>query len=664
MVNINISQMMPHELLYSFVVRTAYENEMTAGEFARNFMLDAGSSPDTRRNIAVPFGSTVYIPNLASALGISPLELYLNTTVFSGTSPLMSSGKQSRIVNYSFREKAGLYPNLIGHPQSDISTLKYCPVCRNENIQEHGFAWLHRDHHMPGVKVCYRHGVKLIQLDIAPRYQGYELYIPETDPEPADSIHIRYAGFAHDFLEGRFEFDSTICRKMMLAAEKSHLSDEEFGILLETDRESYFRTLRKCRKQFDEWKLLAGLFAVFGYVEEIPQHNDEDLKGRFLSSLDSYRVLSELSGTIVEMSKNDNSEPFITTPVGFMTGWRAPSDDPDTEVEKFRHVLSLTYNDEFEPLDPPSSKMRFLHKNCGKIIVASARNAAERGLICSCQNKTFTNEEFAREKVEISGNYELLSINNKILTIRALDCEHVFDVDSALWTRKPGCRVCFRKRHENTVFKYKNGANDTSYDPAESFKREVAAVAGDAYVVTGEYVNAVVPINILHKACGHIKSYLPVNFLHGARCGCDKFQPRGKEFLEYVRTRSCGRYEICGTNNAKQYLIRDMVTGEVKAMTRCYIIQELERNLSLVLPLEKKGQMIDPIQMYLEKATDYLADIISEDGTFDRKTLHIPGISERKLISVIRILKERGVIEKARGKNSLYRFNGSKGVAV
>lgn len=515
---------------------------------------------------------------------------------------------------------------------------------------------------MPGVNACYRHGVRLITLDIDPRYQGYELNMPQKDPNPADNIQIQYAVFAHDFLDARFDIDSTICRKMILTAEKDHLSDAEFNILLGVDKESYFRMLRKCRRYIDEWKLLAGLFAVFGYVEDIPSHNDEDLKVQFRASLDKYKVLSKYSGTIIKMSKNNNGIPFITTPRGFTIGWRDPSDDPDNETDKFSEILKFTCNDEFEPLDPPSARMRFLHKKCGEVIVSSARNASESGLICACQNRTFLNEEYAREKVEQVGNYKLLYVNNKVLTIRALDCGHVFDVNSALWARKPGCRICFRKRHENTIYKYKNSTDDESYNPSEAFKREVAAVAGDAYVVTGKYVNAVEPINILHKTCGNIKSYLPVHFLHGARCGCEKFQPRGKDFFAYVRIRSCGRYEICGRNNAKQYLIRDTITDEVKAMTRCYIIQELERNLSLVLPLEKKGQMIDPTQIYLEKATNYLSHITRGDGFFDRKTLHIPGISERKLISIIRTLKEQGIIEKAGGRqSSLYKFNGING---
>lgn len=660
MININISKLMQNELLYSFIVRTAYENEMTASEFACNFILEDCISPETRRNIAIPFGSTVYVPELAKALGKSPLELYIGTTVYPGTSPLMSRGKQCRMINFSFRKKAGLYPNLIGHPQTDASTLKYCPVCRDEDIREHGFAWLRREHHMPGVQACYRHGVKLVSMDMDPRYQGYELYLPQTNPEPADRLHISYAGFAHDFLDARFDFDSTICRKMMLNTQKSCLSDAEFSILLGTDRKSYFRSLRKCRRQFDEWKLLAGLFAVFGYVEEIPQHSDERLQEHFMSCLDGYKVLSDYSGTIVEMCKEDSAEPFITTPWGFTTGWRDPSDDPDDEAEKLRSIISLTCC-EFEPLDPPSENMRFMHTSCGKTIIASARKVAEHGLTCPCQDKTFLNEEFARKKVEEAGNYELISVNNKVLTICSLDCGHIFDVDSALWTRKPGCRVCFEERHNDTIFKYRNSVDDGSYNPAEAFKREVALAAGDAYVVTGEYVNATEPISILHKTCGHTKSYLPVAFLHGARCGCEKFQPRGNEFIVYVRLRSCGRYEICGTNSAKQYLIRNTITGEVKAMTRCYIIQELERPLSLVLPLEKKGQMLDPAQMYLDIAMDYLSNNTEADGIFDRKALHIPGMSKRKLISVISTLKKQGIIGKIGGVNSLYRFYGKNG---
>lgn len=97
------------------------------------------------------------------------------------------------------------------------------------------------------------------------------------------------------------------------------------------------------------------------------------------------------------------------------------------------------------------------------------------------------------------------------------------------------------------------------------FIAEVKAIAGDEYVVMGEYVNAKVPIRILHTVCGTENMQAPTDFKAGKRCaycsgvGMDttQFHKRilnlvGTEYTvvgEYVsaRTHIELRHETCGT---------------------------------------------------------------------------------------------------------------------
>ena len=103
----------------------------------------------------------VYIQNIASILKTDPFDFYLKSTIYSGTAPFMSAEKQVRVINWSCRENSYKYPKLIGAPKQEISQIKYCPICREEDMKQHGFTWLRRAHHMPGVTACWKHCINL-----------------------------------------------------------------------------------------------------------------------------------------------------------------------------------------------------------------------------------------------------------------------------------------------------------------------------------------------------------------------------------------------------------------------------------------------------------------------------------------------------------------------
>ena len=182
------------------------------------------------------------------------------------------------------------------------------------------------------------------------------------------------------------------------------------------------------------------------------------------------------------------------------------------------------------------------------------------------------------------------------------------------------------------------------------------------YEVVGKYINANTLIGILHKKCGRINDYIPVHFLHGSRCSCEKnLIPNGEEFKDYVRCRSCGLYEITGIDSAKRYLICNMSTGEVKAMDKAFIVQELERPTpSSVLPVSAKGEYSDPFNARLSKVMTAISTNYSDGSLFEMKDLLSTGLSGRKLIPVIRALRKDGFIEKLVGTSAKYRYAGGK----
>ena len=111
----------------------------------------------------------------------------------------------------------------------------------------------------------------------------------------------------------------------------------------------------------------------------------------------------------------------------------------------------------------------------------------------------------------------------------------------------------------------------------------------------------------------------------------------------------------------KRYLVRNTVTGEVKAMDKAYIVQEIERPTpSSVLPVPVKGEYGDPFNARLSKVLTAISADYSVGQIFDIKDLQNTGLSCRKLIPVVKTLRKEGFIEKLKGSSGKYRYTGGR----
>lgn len=219
---------------------------MPADKFAMHYVHNLPSEMDpNERPIALSPGSTTFIPKLASVLGMQPLDLFMKTTLYPGTAPLTDPGKQIRIINSAFRNVYP-YPRLMQDPQSDLSRLRYCPVCAIEDRRNHGFSWLRRAHQMPGVGACWLHGVRLRDAIVNTRSSESYVKFPVVKAIPADRIEIDYAAFAGNFLNARFELDAVTSLQLYIQYTNSQSSwfreiprDERDDLLKELNEFEY-----------------------------------------------------------------------------------------------------------------------------------------------------------------------------------------------------------------------------------------------------------------------------------------------------------------------------------------------------------------------------------------------------------------------------------------
>ena len=653
------SKQMPDELLFSYVYRLADNNVLAPKTFIKLYFRTP-ADPSGKIS-AIPYGSTIFMHLLADCLQVDPLDLFLNTSIYPGTAPLMSSDKQFRVIASALRANSWMYPNLIGKPQSDISVLRYCPECATEEIVKHGFAWLHRSHHMPGVTACCEHGVKLITVADNPVRFPSKLILKKHDPVPAEDIETEFAGFARDFLQAAFDTNSFAIRCMAtryIAPEVINRCEKSnYSLLFGCDSETFFRNFRKFRSGIDGKKLLVALFAVFGSVRDIPliQHfpsND------FLKVAEGFQLLSPYKGTCLRMIGNRSS--FVTTPSAFIAGWRNTEDDLPNEQDQFLRIMKNTMTD-YEPLDPvsaPGKEIRLLHKSCGKVFSTGLKDIISGGAECPCLAKRTDNINYLREQVEDSGKYQFISKSEDgMLVIKSNDCGHIFHVDYANWSREKGCRICMANRHQETIFKFKTCSNDF-YDSDTAFRQRVQDLTGAEYSVIGRYVNCQTPVDMKHEKCGQITTFIPDSFLRGVRCKCSRY-PDGKEFIHYVEVRSCGIY--VARPYKSNYLVTNTVTGDTTVMSKHHIIQELERpTKSDRLPLSEKGEyVLIPAKSNNEKVIDFLSKHVVSGSLFFKSDIKIPGLTPTQLGHVIGCLKEKGILKSAGGRPVQYIYKGN-----
>lgn len=104
-------------------------------------------------------------------------------------------------------------------------SLCYCPACAKEEIEKHGEPYWHRKHQLPGVEVCLKHRLKLIESEMTLRFINhrfvpliYELAIhgfgPETRME--DSFYIELASDVDWLLEHGLDLGGRENLEMMM----------------------------------------------------------------------------------------------------------------------------------------------------------------------------------------------------------------------------------------------------------------------------------------------------------------------------------------------------------------------------------------------------------------------------------------------------------------
>ena len=604
-ITLNIPPLMEDELLYSYIGRLADANGMSVNTFTSTYIRDPKNDGYPKSRIPGP-SAAEYIMKLCKVLDVNPADFYRKTTIYPGYAPLIRANVQMHFVNSAFRGKKK-YPRLITTPKSEIKCLKYCPICMKKERKRYGFSWLHRAHHMPGVKVCYKHNVFLMQYDYSHvKYSPMPDFSGKTIPADTKNFtpEIEFAVFAKEFLDREFDTSAVQLRNFLVKDEPSYMSyiprDFErltralFNFVL-MDYKDFLKSIQKPTIFKSPESLLKALY-LRHYMHNITLSRDEDIWQKLIEKSSDYYFYKPSNSTLL-LSKHKNSkEYFVTTAFGFISGWRQPEHDLRIpEDKKFRQILHNLWDDEYVPLSEfknLNDSMRFFHSVCEKECSFPAKNPIELGYGCTCQ-KGIT-EKKARKYVEKDNLFQLLDYQESnprpLLKIKSLECGHEFSCYWDQWRRIQKCRVCMQKYRRTEIL---DKGRPTHYgigiDPAERFKNDIMQLVGEEYTLVSPYKDLITNVNIRHNKCGKILTMKPDEFLRGRRCDCVVF-PYGKDMIRYIEERSCGLYS-CVEQHGTTYTLMDTYSMTYITLKKAMILQEFERPTpSEILPLPTKGE--------------------------------------------------------------------------
>ena len=529
------------------------------------------------------------------------LDIYLDTSLYSFYSILFSRLQQTYYIHSVLRPYNK--NSLIGVDGSKLllNGLKFCPMCKKEEIKQTGGFYYHRSHQLPGVNVCHKHKCALHQYE-GEKGQEFSNEVKSSEIKLRGTFEQEYAYsiFAKDLLDSRLDTDSlelndiiiNELKKMNIDVKKNefykfhdYLKDKGLINFLETKNyTSFFKVGITTQNTSFENDIILILFSLFDNVQDIP-FKRKKIDPVFYDKLNklNYTLISEERNNAVMIQDNTCNHRFITTVNAIMSGWRCPFCDMNlTEKEIIEHIISDIGGNNFELVSDFkgwSAETKFLCKKCGTVFTTRLRKFVYEERRCLC-SRYFTFEE-TRKKVEALNGYKLIEYKStsQKMKVRNNLCNHEFEINYYKFFKSKRCRICYPHKILTK----------------EQFEVEIKKITTEEYQLIGDYRYGKNEKNLTmwHKKCNKTFKTSAWYFLNGVHCPYCIKTITFKELKELVETVSDGKY-IClppKTYKTSYVMLKDTETNVEFKMYKPLVIQELTRPTpSIKLPLKSKKE--------------------------------------------------------------------------
>ena len=173
---------------------TPYPDEILYSVFCR-YNARCGNPSATRASITLfdqMYGKNLFLPDkieiiasqVPEAANLTAERLIEETTIFPFLKPFLYKSKIDSLL-YSMRFGNPKILNMLGLRRNQTLSpqyLRYCRECLRDDVLKYGEPYWHRLHQMPGVSVCSKHTVPLLEsnVDTAEIKYGYYPLIPQS----------------------------------------------------------------------------------------------------------------------------------------------------------------------------------------------------------------------------------------------------------------------------------------------------------------------------------------------------------------------------------------------------------------------------------------------------------------------------------------------------
>lgn len=316
-------------------------------------------------------------------------DFYLKTGMYGINAPFLTDPQQRMMLNQVFVNNGDSDRSRLMLPY-DLTQLKRCPKCAEEDRKQYGTFYYRRSHQILGVTTCWKHHVP---LEV---YCGTRLHeLEEGQPFkilPSVLQNVPYAMFAHDFLEADIQISNRQLKEVIhkILVEKFN---NDFDVFQDELFVSYGEILTKQAKNnllfmidgdayMSCQDILVSLFFLFDTVAKLKTYivpEKVDINTELLHK-NHCQLIGSTDPHIVEIEDNQGRRTCIH-PTALTNNWQGmcPKVDRSTmrkayTAETFMQEVNKLVGDAYslaEPFDCSKRNVALRHNKCGQIHVYS-----------------------------------------------------------------------------------------------------------------------------------------------------------------------------------------------------------------------------------------------------------------------------------------------------
>ena len=190
----------PDELLYSMIARYHAQSGNTT---YRQTAMDLFGNKKNNNSLLLPVRLGA-LARQTDQYGLSLNKILLKHTSLPYYSAFMQEEAVERIIAWAENNDSGssfLDSGMYGAKVSTPKKLMFCPLCYNKDLEQYGEGYWHREHQIPGIITCHRHGTYLLESTVScrahecPQCQNAEIQslFPAVYPEPLSPLGMQQA---------------------------------------------------------------------------------------------------------------------------------------------------------------------------------------------------------------------------------------------------------------------------------------------------------------------------------------------------------------------------------------------------------------------------------------------------------------------------------------